>query len=64
LFENYGRVKLHTEEISKIIALTAQDKKNKGKEIRFSLLTGLGDCGYDIPVSASEMKKAIQYYLN
>jgi len=64
LFENYGRVKLHQEEISKIIALTTQDKKNKGKEIRFSLLTGIGDCGYDIPVSASEMKKAIQYYLN
>ena len=64
LFENYGRVKLHPEENSKIIALTAQDKKNKGKEIRFSLLTGIGDCGYDIPVSASEMKKAIQYYLN
>jgi 3-dehydroquinate synthase len=64
LFENYGRVKLHPEEISKIIALTAQDKKNKGKEIRFSLLTGIGDCGYDIPVSDSEMKKAIQYYLN
>jgi len=64
LFENYGRVKLHAEEISKIISLTAQDKKNKGKEIRFSLLTGIGDCGYDIPVSASEMKKAVQYYLN
>ncbi len=64
LFENYGRVKLHSEEISKIIALTVQDKKNKGKEIRFSLLTGIGDCGYDIPVSAAEMKKAIQYYLN
>jgi len=64
LFENYGRVKLYAEEISKIISLTAQDKKNKGKEIRFSLLTGIGDCGYDIPVSALEMKKAIQYYLN
>jgi 3-dehydroquinate synthase len=64
LFETYGRVKIHSEEISKIIALTAQDKKNKGKEIRFSLLTGIGDCGYDIPVSSGEMKKAIQYYLN
>ena len=64
LFENYGRVKLHPEEIVKIIALTAQDKKNKGKEIRFSLLTGIGDCGYDIPVSTSEMRKAIQYYMN
>lgn len=64
LFENYGRVKIQPEEIAKIIALTAQDKKNKGKEIRFSLLTGIGDCGYDIPVSSAEMKKAIQYYLN
>jgi 3-dehydroquinate synthase len=64
LFENYGRVKIQPEEIAKIIALTAQDKKNKGKEIRFSLLTGIGDCGYDIPVSNAELKKAIQYYLN
>lgn len=64
LFENYGRVKIRPEEIPNIIALTSQDKKNKGKEIRFSLLTGIGDCGYDIPVSRSEMKKAVQYYLN
>jgi 3-dehydroquinate synthase len=63
LFETYGRVKLSTDEIPAIIKLTAQDKKNKGNEIRFSLLTGIGDCGYDIPVSASEMKKAIAYYI-
>ncbi|MEY4610263.1 MAG: 3-dehydroquinate synthase [Bacteroidota bacterium] len=64
LFETYGRVVLKEEEIPAILKLTAQDKKNKGSEIRFSLLTGLGDCGYDIPVSSSEMKKAIQYYMN
>lgn len=63
LFETYGRVKLSTDEIPAIIKLTAQDKKNKGNEIRFSLLTGIGDCGYDIPVSSSEMKKAIAYYI-
>ncbi len=63
LFETYGRVKLSMDEIPAIIKLTAQDKKNKGNEIRFSLLTGIGDCGYDIPVSASEMKKAIAYYI-
>jgi 3-dehydroquinate synthase len=64
LFETYGRVVLKEEEIPAILKLTAQDKKNKGSEIRFSLLTGLGDCGYDIPVSSSEMKMAIQYYMN
>ena len=63
LFETYGRVKIAVDEISAIIKLTAQDKKNKGNEIRFSLLTGIGDCGYDIPVSAAEMKKAIAYYI-
>jgi 3-dehydroquinate synthase len=63
LFETYGRVKITADEIPAIIKLTAQDKKNKGNEIRFSLLTGIGDCGYDIPVSASEMKKAIAYYI-
>jgi len=63
-FETYGRVILKEDEIPAILKLTAQDKKNKGTEIRFSLLTGLGDCGYDIPVSTSEMKKAILYYLN
>jgi 3-dehydroquinate synthase len=63
LFETYGRVKLTADEIPIIIKLTAQDKKNKGSEIRFSLLTGIGDCGYDIPVTAAEMKKAIAYYI-
>ena len=63
LFETYGRVKLTADEIPAIIKLTAQDKKNKGSEIRFSLLTGIGDCGYDIPVTAAEMKKAIAYYI-
>jgi 3-dehydroquinate synthase len=63
LFETFGRVKLTIDEIPAIIKLTAQDKKNRGGEIRFSLLTGIGDCGYDIPVSTSEMKKAIAYYI-
>jgi 3-dehydroquinate synthase len=63
LFETYGKVTLKASEIPAIIALTLQDKKNKGGEVRFSLLTGIGDCGYDIPVSKSEMKKAIEFYI-
>lgn len=62
LFETYGKVQIAENEIPAIINLTIQDKKNKGKEVRFSLLTGIGDCGYDIPVSKAEMKKALEYY--
>jgi 3-dehydroquinate synthase len=63
LFATYGRIQIKPSEIPAIIQLTAQDKKNKGSEIRFSLLTGIGDCGYDIPVSKAEMKKALEYYI-
>jgi 3-dehydroquinate synthase len=63
LFANYGRIQIKPSEIAAIIQLTAQDKKNKGSEIRFSLLTGIGDCGYDIPVSKAEMQKALEYYI-
>ena len=63
LFATYGKVQIAESEIPAIIDLTLQDKKNKGNEVRFSLLTGIGDCGYDIPVSKAEMKKALEYYL-
>lgn len=63
LFETYGKVQIAENEIPAIIDLTLQDKKNKGNEVRFSLLTGIGDCGYDIPVSKAEMKKALGYYV-
>lgn len=63
LFATYGKVKISPEDIEEIIALTRQDKKNKGKEIRFSLLSGAGQCAFDIVVTAAEMRKSIAYYL-
>lgn len=63
LFATYGKVKIKPEDIEEIIALTRQDKKNKGKEIRFSLLTGAGQCAFDIVVTAAEMRRSIAYYL-
>ncbi|MFT4033410.1 MAG: 3-dehydroquinate synthase [Siphonobacter sp.] len=62
LFITYGKVEIPEEASDTIIMLTAQDKKNRGKEIRFSLLTGIGSCGYDIPVTKKEMKEALSYY--
>ncbi|HEV7379603.1 MAG TPA: 3-dehydroquinate synthase [Dyadobacter sp.] len=63
IFATYGRVKIAPEEVDAIVSLTRQDKKNRGSEIRFSLLTGAGSCAYDIVVSLSEMRKAIAYYM-
>ena len=63
LFATYGKVKIKPEDIEEIIALTRQDKKNKGKEIRFSLLSGAGQCAFDVVVTAAEMRKSIAYYL-
>jgi len=63
IFATYGRVQIAAEDIETILSLTRQDKKNRGNEIRFSLLTGAGSCGFDIVVSVSEMRKAIAYYM-
>ena len=62
IFSVYGKATIATSDIEPIIALTSQDKKNKGKEVRFSLLEGAGKCGYDISVSKLEMKNALEYY--
>ena len=63
IFQVYGKVKIKDTDFEEIISLTAQDKKNKGKEIRFSLLEAVGKCTYDIAVSNLEMRLALQYYV-
>jgi 3-dehydroquinate synthase len=63
IFSVYGKATIQVTEIEAIIALTAQDKKNKGKEVRFSLLEAAGKCGYDFAVAPSEMKQALEYYI-
>lgn len=63
IFSVYGKSPITEEDIPAIIQLTAQDKKNKGKEVRFSLLNSLGACHYDIPGNPSAMKRALIYYI-
>jgi 3-dehydroquinate synthase len=62
IFATYGKVNLVDGDVEQIIALTRQDKKNKGKQVRFSLLNGIGNCLYDVVVSDAEMRNAIAYY--
>jgi 3-dehydroquinate synthase len=70
IFSVYGKVDLQMTDspkggtsIQHIIKLTQHDKKNKGKEIRFSLIDGIGSCAYDVVVSKTEMRKALEYYI-
>ena len=62
IFSIYGKVDIAEADFDTIIGLTLQDKKNKGKEVRFSLINSAGSCLYDIVVSKNEMKKALAYY--
>ncbi len=62
LFSVYGVVGIEDADVEPILALTRQDKKNRGKEIRFSLPDGSGSCAYDVVVTPAEMRKAIVYY--
>ena len=62
IFTIYGIVTIPASDFDAIIDLTLQDKKNRGGQVRFSLLTAAGACTYDLMASKQEMKKALAYY--
>nr|WP_293833649.1 3-dehydroquinate synthase [uncultured Arsenicibacter sp.] len=62
VFSVYGRVAITDADIEPILALTLQDKKNKGKQVRMALLNGYGSCAYDIIVTKGDMQQALDYY--
>lgn len=62
IFTIFGKADIQRSDLDTIVSLTRQDKKNRGREVRFSLLTGAGSCAYDVVVSPSEMNKALLYY--
>lgn len=62
LFAVYGRVRILPADVEPILALTLQDKKNRGNQVRMALLDGPGHCAYDVPVTAADMRRAIAFY--
>ena len=62
VFAVYGKVRLTDEDVDPILTLTTQDKKNRGREVRMSLLDGVGHCAYDIPVTTADMRRSIEFY--
>ncbi|WP_020595059.1 3-dehydroquinate synthase [Spirosoma panaciterrae] len=62
IFSVYGNVKLNDEDIDPILALTLQDKKNRGRDVRMALLDGPGSCAYDVSVTSAEMRRGLDFY--
>jgi 3-dehydroquinate synthase len=62
LFTIYGKFEFEPDAVSAIVQLCAQDKKNDGQVLNFSLLKSIGTCTYNIPVLPEEIREAILYY--
>jgi 3-dehydroquinate synthase len=62
VFSVYGNVRLTDTDIDPVLTLTLQDKKNRGNQVRMSLLDGPGSCAFDVPVTAAEMRRGLEFY--
>lgn len=62
VFAVYGNVRLTEADTEPILALTLQDKKNRGNQVRMALLDGPGSCTFDVPVTAAEMRRGLAFY--
>lgn len=62
LVKVYGIVPMDENVFSAIERLARQDKKNEEKTINASLLRRIGDCGYNVPITADDIAAALSYY--
>lgn len=62
VFSVYGKVRLTEADMTQILTLTLQDKKNRGNQVRMALLDGPGSCAFDVYVTASEMRQGLMFY--
>ncbi len=60
----YDKVSLEVSEIPALIERCFHDKKNEDKQVNFSLLEGLGVCGYNYTADADMIRKSLIYYIN
>lgn len=62
IFAVYGKVRLTETDVEPILAITLQDKKNRGNQVRMALPDGPGKCAFDVPVTATEMRRGLAFY--
>lgn len=58
----YGKKKIEESWYLAIAQLSMQDKKNVGGQVKAALLTKIGNCAYDIPISQHDIYQALEYY--
>jgi 3-dehydroquinate synthase len=58
----FGKLNLNENDVSSVTALMKQDKKNEGGEMRFSLLSKIGEAIFNVPVLAEQAEKALLRY--
>ncbi len=59
LYKPFG---LQGSEAHRIIELMRNDKKNSGGQFRLTLLTGIGSAQVDVPVTAAQVREALDHY--
>ncbi|EKB49875.1 3-dehydroquinate synthase [Cecembia lonarensis] len=64
LLKVFPKFDFEEEEIPGIIKLCTQDKKNEGSQIYFSLLSSIGKCDFNVPVTEQDIYEAIKHYRN
>lgn len=62
LIKVYNPVRIDKSLFDEIIGLTLQDKKNEGGVVQFSLLSSIGTCKVNIPISAPDMLDSLFYF--
>lgn len=62
LLSVYGKVSIPTGAFPEILSHAVQDKKNRDKSIRCSLLDGIGSCQFDVITTGEEIKNALEFY--
>lgn len=60
ILSNYPALPVGCKDVDALITLMAHDKKNRKDEIRFVLLKDIAQPEYDIPVTSSELKEALE----
>ena len=58
----YGKYELPP--LDEVLPLMLQDKKNVGNQISYSLLEGIGKCGFDQKITTDWIEEAFDYYEN
>ncbi len=63
LLRHFPKHDIASFDTDKLLSAMSIDKKNEGNTIMAALLSGIGSCVYDIPLTKEEILDSLQYYM-